>query len=235
MFHAARLKLTAWYLLIIMFISISFSAVMYRVLTVELDRIEEMQQIRQKHFQEAFIFKEKSPVPHGQIVQAYFIDPQVIEETKHRLAWRFIAINFGILALSGVAGYFLAGRTLRPIQEMVDEQDRFITDASHELRTPLTSLRTELEVALRNKDISPHETKELLQSNLEEVINLQQLSNNLITLAQQQKKNNHKEKKIISLLDVVEKALKKVVPLARKKKIVIENTPMRTTNLSGTS
>lgn len=37
MFGKARLKLTAWYLLIIMLISIGFSAVIYKMLTVELD------------------------------------------------------------------------------------------------------------------------------------------------------------------------------------------------------
>lgn len=232
MFHTTRLKLTAWYLLIIMLISISFSMVIYRVLTLELDKIEEMQSIRQKHFQEAMIFMMpkngdrvtgKVVMPHGQVADTFFISPEVIEEAKQRLAWRFVAINFGIFALSGVAGYFLAGRTLRPIQEMVDEQDRFVTDASHELRTPLTALRTELEVAIRDTNLSAKESKDLLQSNLEEVIHLQQLSDNLITLAHHQPMNNHLHEKI-SLLAIVESALKKVIPQARRKQITIHNT-----------
>ena len=228
MFHAARLKLTAWYLLIIMLISVSFSAVMYRVLTVELDRIEQLQAMRQKHLRDAVFMLQRDGVsgkvimPKGEMVSTFFIDPKVIEDTKQRLAWRFFAINFGILALSGVAGYFLAGRTLRPIKVMVEEQDRFVTDASHELRTPLTALRTELEVSIRNSNLSAKETNELLRSNLEEVIHLQHLSDNLITLAHN-KTNNHKKKEKVSLLAIIESALKKVIPQARKKQITIDN------------
>lgn len=222
MFHAARLKLTAWYLIIIMLISISFSVVVYQILTLELDRVEHLQQIRQRQMGKVMLFNQDSnSFTVIKPTEDFLLEHSVIEETKHRLIFRLIAINLGILALSGVAGYFLAGRTLRPIQEMVDEQNRFITDASHELRTPLTALRTELEVSLRNKSITPQDAQKLLKSNLEEVITLQSLSDNLMTLTKQ--KINHVAHKKISLLDIIERSLKKIIPLARKKEIHINN------------
>lgn len=223
MFHAARLKLTFWYLLIIMLISISFSAVVYQLLTIELDRVEHLQQLRQRQIGKVMLFKQNNSNNFTIVKPAeeFLLQHHLIEETKHRLIFRLITINGGILILSGIAGYFLAGRTLRPIQEMVIEQNRFITDASHELRTPLTSLRTEIEVAMRNKALTVTEAKTLLKSNLEEVITLQRLSDNLITLTKQKTNQTAKEK--ISLLDVVEQALKKVIPLARKKEIQIDN------------
>ena len=46
MFHSARLKLTAWYLLIIMFVSITFSLVIYRGLTGEVDRAVRLERFR---------------------------------------------------------------------------------------------------------------------------------------------------------------------------------------------
>lgn len=67
---------------------------------------------------------------------------------------------------------------------MVDGQGRFITDASHEFRTPLTSLKSEIEVHLRDKNLNLKNAKKLLESNLEEVNNLQYLSDNLIKLTQ---------------------------------------------------
>lgn len=107
---------------------------------------------------------------------------------------------------------------------MVDEQNRFITDASHELRTPLTALRSELEATLLEKDLPAKEARNVLKSNLEEVINLQILSDNLLELAAQKKANNKKDFHDLSLLKITEEASKKVLPLAKKKSIIISNS-----------
>ncbi len=203
MFQKARLKLTGWYLLIIMLISIFFSVAIYEVLTNELTRVERIQRLRQE--------RQMRPA----------IDPEVIIETKNRLMAILILINLGILGGSSVLGYFLAGRTLRPIKDMVDEQNRFITDASHELRTPLTSLKTEIEVNLRDKDLGLIDAKKLLQSNLEDVNNLQYLSDNLIKLTQYQTQDQDFKK--ISILEILDEAQKKVANLAKHKNINIKN------------
>src|SRR3989344_8850426 len=163
MFKKARLKLTAWYLLIIMLISLAFSIAIDHLLTLELTRVERVQRLRQER----------------RIPRIPAIDPEVIEETKNRLRINLILINLGILGAAGVAAYFLAGRTLKTIKNMVDEQNRFITDSSHELRTPITSLKTEMEVNLRDKKLNK-DTRKILESNLEEVNSLQSLSDNLI-------------------------------------------------------
>lgn len=207
MFHSARIKLTLWYLLIIMLISISFSVVIYQMLTSELDRVERMQRLR---------------FDHG-VPEVFRIDPQLVDETKDRLLFFLATINLAILAGSAGAGYFLAGRTLRPILEMVEEQKQFITDASHEIRTPLTSLRSEIEVSLRDKGMTLAESRKILQSNLEEVNNLQVLSDGLIKLTQYQKGNNGLTVTDLSLVSLVNEAIKKVTVLAKSKKITIEN------------
>lgn len=221
MFNSARIKLTAWYSLIIMFISISFSVGMYKVLASELDRVERIQRFRIEHRLpeesriETFDIQTRPPRPS--------LDPDLIDETKNRLIIILGLINLAILAASAGSGYFLAGRTLRPIKEMVDEQNRFITDSSHELRTPLTSLKSEIEVNLRNKKLTLEEAKKLLKSNLEEVNSLQVLSDGLIKLTQYQKGTNSFSVTEISLSSVVNEAVKKVNNLAKNKKIAIEN------------
>ena len=48
MFQKARLKLTAWYLLIIMLVSVAFSGAIYHVLIQELNRVERVQRLRQE-------------------------------------------------------------------------------------------------------------------------------------------------------------------------------------------
>lgn len=220
MFRSARLKLTAWYLIIIMLISASFSVAIYEVLTNELDRVERIQRIRQDHQLSLpdvpFDISQGSP-------RVFRLDPQLIEETKERLQVVLLLINLGILCASSLAGYFLAGRTLRPIKEMVDEQNRFVTDASHELRTPLTSLKTSTEVYLRDKNHTLVESDALHKSNLEEINNLQTLSDNLIKLTQYQKINGNMIFVDVSIAGIVEEAVKKVANLAKFKKITLLN------------
>ena len=204
MFEDARIKLTAWYLLIIMFVSIFFSLAIYQVLNVELERVERVQRLRQVEG------IQRRPV----------IDPEVIEETKTRLRTFLFLINLGVLGISSAAGYFLAGRTLKPIKDMVEEQGRFVTDASHELRTPLTSLKSEIEISLRDKKLTLTDAKQVLQSNMEEVNNLQYLSDNLIKLTQYQKANGNFEE--FNLLEIVSESKRKLNILAKRKNIKIK-------------
>src|SRR5574340_425624 len=144
MFRSARLKLTAWYLLIIMLVSMFFSIVIYRVLTAELDRFAQLQQTRIERSFENTQFMPSIPM----------IDLELVAEFKKRIILSLLFINCSILLFSGWFGFILAGKTLQPIQDMVEDQKRFISDASHELRTPITALKTMLEVGLRDKKMS---------------------------------------------------------------------------------
>ncbi len=212
MFQSARLKLTAWYLTRIMAISILFRMVLYRAFTQEVDRSLRVQQFR--------IYQSENP--DTLFIQPPPPDPQVFQEASNRIKITLVLINFSIFVFAGGAGYFLAGRTLKPIQEMVDEQNRFITDASHELRTPLTALRSEIEVNLRDKKLALQDAKRLLASNLEEVENLQILSDNLLELAQFQKPNDNPQSTTVVLTEIIDDAIRKVNPLAKEKDITIQ-------------
>lgn len=210
MFRSARLKLTAWYLLIIMVISLSFSLGIYELLTVELNRVERIHQLRVERG-----LPEGLPSP-----RLLLLDPNLIAEAKYHLFVNLALINALILLSSAAAGYFLAGRTLRPIAEMVDEQRRFVADASHELRTPLTAVKTETEVALRDKKLNK-KTKQLLASNLEEIDKLKSLTDYFLTLNKYQDKGSKFPLQVFSLVGVVEEAVNRVSVLAAKKKIKI--------------
>jgi signal transduction histidine kinase len=150
-------------------------------------------------------------------------DTQVVATARTRLTLTLILINVGIFGIAGLAGYFLAGRTLNPIKEMVDDQNRFITDASHELRTPLTSLKTSIEVGLRNKNISLDQAKKLIESNLEDVEYLRVLSDGLIRLAQYQKPNGSMIFEKVAVKDIVDSAIGKVKAIAFENKIKINS------------
>jgi two-component system sensor histidine kinase CiaH len=209
MFHTARIKLTAWYLLIISVITISFSLAVYRILSSELDRVERIQRLRADR---NLVF-----------TPPLYIDPDLVTETKYRIQMILFLIDFGIIGGGGAVAYFLAGRTLSPIKIMVDEQRRFITDASHELRTPITSLKSEIEVNLRDPNLNLSDAKKLLASNLEDVNTLQTLSDGLIKLSMYQKGQNNFTAVRFPLNEVVSEAVKKISTLARKKHISISS------------
>ena len=212
MFESARLKLTAWYLVIIMLVAVLFSSVIYAVITQEYGRFERVQKLRQER--------------EGQgrhVVAVSLLDPQVIPEARARLQAILLVVNLGILGIAGFAGYFLAGRTLKPIKEMLDEQNRFITDISHELRTPLTALKSEIEVNLRDESLTLKGARKVFTSNLEEVSNLQLLSDSLIKLTQYQKSNGNIVFVEVALRQATEEAQKKVAILAKHKQITVVN------------
>lgn len=208
MFQSARLKLTAWYLLIIMLVSITFSIAFYQTSTQEIqrfiDRIHYQQRERRRFF---------FPPPRNTVITL-----EELQSVKDRLQVALIVLNGIILILAGGAGYFLAGRTLRPIRVMVEEQNQFISNASHELRTPIATLRAEMEGSLLEKHVSDKEARKLIMSNLEELSRLQELSNSLLQLTHMHN-NGGKYNEEVSLNEVIQLAFKKVTPIAKKKEI----------------
>ncbi len=217
MFHSARLKLTSWYLLIIMLISFSFTAVIYRVLSYEIERFAKIQRFRiESNRIGGELFLHTYPPPATPL-----LDPDLIAETKHRLFVILLTVNGVIFLASGALGYLLAGRTLEPIKIMVDEQNRFITDASHELRTPLTALKSSLEVHLRDKDLTLKDARILIKDSITDVNKLQSLSDGLLQLTQYQKSNGNIIFTKISLLELINEVIRKATPVAKKKNITI--------------
>ncbi len=206
MFEKARITLTAWYLLIIMAISLAFSLVVFKSITFELTRARERQEKR-------MVIR-----PVDQPRMPLFED-EIFEEIQLRVRNTLVLINLAILIGAGGLGYYLAGKTLSPIAQMLDIQTRFISDASHELKTPLTAMRLALEVQLREKMLDPKNTKVVLRDNLEEVIKLQKLTEGLLELSKKPSKNDYI---ITTLSSIIESAVADVLPLADIKSITIK-------------
>ena len=174
--QSATFKLTLWYLGIILLLSTLFSIALYRDSTAQL--------VENANHQRNAITRLPLPIQfeprRTQFLQN--LDYQLNSDLQ-RILLRLLALNLATLLLGGAASYALARRTLRPISDSLEAQGRFTADASHELRTPLTAMRTEIEVALRQKALSSSEARELLSSNLEEVAKLEALSSGLLRLA----------------------------------------------------
>ncbi len=219
MFRSARIKLTCWYLLIIVIISFFFSAVIYKGVEVELiSRFNNIE--RQIRILPGILVGTQLKLEEWINIRTILLKD--LETAKHRLLINLLFANALIIAVSAFGGYFLAGRTLKPIEEMVKEQNRFVADASHELRTPLASLKTSTEVALRDKKMKLKEARMVLESNLEDAASLQLLSDRLLSLAQYQKNSNDLMFETVKIEDVIKNVYKKIAPVARKKNIKIK-------------
>lgn len=213
MFKSARFKITVWYVIAIMIISLTFSLVIYRTVANDLNQryINIENQIRSN-----FKNLEKIPPVLKNMLQS---DLRI---AKQRVYFMLIFANGGIFILSLLVGYFLAGRTLRPIEEMVEEQNRFISDASHELRTPLAALKTSTEVALRDKKMSAEEARQILEENLEDIGSLEMLSEHLLHLAQYQRGRRVLDFEKINLAEAARRVHKKITAVADKKSITFD-------------
>ena len=172
MFHSAALRLTLWYLLIIMAVSLIFSGLLYQVSSNDLQRNVNRQLGYFNNFLGPGDFDNYSNLRQRQL-----------DDDKRHLRASLLFFNSVVLVGGGLASYWLARRTLRPIEDALESQSRFAADASHELRTPLTAIQTENEVALRNPALKKEEAVALLKSNLEEVGKLKALSEGLLKLA----------------------------------------------------
>ncbi len=206
LFHSTTLHLTAWYTLILLLISLLFSTVVFQISITELHR--------------SF-----GPAPKSDAL--FFIDNDAaqawrsehIKEGVSRLIGQLIVFNLSVLTTGAAGSYLLARRTLRPVEEAMEAQTRFSSDAAHELRTPLTIMQSEIEVGLRNTSATKTGYANLLKSNLDEVEHMRTLTDRLLLLANQ----NDLLLVPTSLESVAIEAVNRSIPLAQSKHITVEN------------
>lgn len=107
--------------------------------------------------------------------------------TEKKMLHELLLIILTGIALGAVvcvlAGYFLAKRSLRPIEKAWEKQSRFVADASHELRTPLSIIQLKIEGLLRQPKRQIQDTGEDIAVMLEETRRLSKLVGSLLTLA----------------------------------------------------
>lgn len=206
--NLTTLRLSASYLAIIMIMSISFSFVFYNTSSDQLGR-----QLPPDKFISA------RPGIHIGEFRDFFQDR--IDQGRRELMIRLIWLNVLTLAGASMVSYFLARKTLEPIEAAMEAQSRFAADASHELRTPLATMQAENEVALRSSKLTLPRAKELLRSNLEETVRLRSLSDSLLKLAREDHATLPLKK--VSLSDCARDAINHVMKQAQAKNIRIDD------------
>jgi signal transduction histidine kinase len=210
MFHSAALRLTVWYLAIIMTVSLIFSGILYNVSSADLQRNLSRQLGYFSNFLGQDDFNNYALIRQNQL-----------NNDMRHLRGSLFFFNLAVLFGGGAASYWLARRTLQPIEEALTAQSRFAADASHELRTPLTSIQTENEVALRNPDLKKSEAVALLKSNLEEIGKLKILSEGLLKLASNS--NRIEINQTVSIQTALNEAIHRLAKTTELKNITVDN------------
>lgn len=210
--HRASVRLAGLYLAVMVAISLFFSINLYRVSSQEFDRDLRGQGAFLNHLPD---FRLTPPSR-----QQFLLDrQQSYNQAKNRVLEQLIITNLIILIGGGFLCYYLARRTLKPIEEAHAAQSRFTADASHELRTPIAVMQTEIEVALMDPKLTLAQAKDRLKSNLEELAKLTNLSEGLLKLAQLG--DNGLDKKDISLESVINQVVERLLPSAEKQRVLI--------------
>lgn len=217
LFRSATLKLTVWYLCLVMVISLIFSAVIFKLGHDEL--------AEGLHNQSARIYQ-TYPVFSD---DPFFKRTSDVDVGSRHIIVNLIYFNAAVLVLAGFASYWLAKRTLEPIAASNERQKRFVADASHELRTPLTAIKMESEVALLDPAAPKTMLRETLQSNLEEAEKLNTLLESLLRLSKLEATTNQ-PLTATPLTPLITEAIERVQMEANAKHITV--TPQLTAKLS---
>ena len=178
MFKSARIKLTTWYLVIIMMLSITMSVGVYRQVLWLTERALAFNEQKIKIKIQAFSPEDRAFFEREEFQKP--INDETVKEIREDALLFLALVNLSLLIFAGGLGYFLAGKTLTPIEEMLEKQKKFVADAAHEVKTPLTAIKTTLEVQLRNKNLTLEDAKKSMKDVLEEVDELSVLSLKLL-------------------------------------------------------
>jgi|SRR5579872_730220 len=202
-FEKARLRLTGYYILVVAIILAAFSFFSY-VATVK--------NINDRFERDAKLTAEEQ---------------QILSSTTDQLQITLLLIDAGVLVLTAVLSYILAGKTLKPIKTALDAQAQFTADASHEFRTPLSIIKYNGDVALKNPHLQIAEAREIIHSNIEEAEHMSVIVERLLMLARSEDGWNDLKKEKLELKNMVEKAVSNMRVLAEQKDISLALSDMQ--------
>jgi signal transduction histidine kinase len=118
------------------------------------------------------------------------------------------------LVLAAIGGWFLAGKSLAPVQEAFEHQRTFVADASHELRTPLAVIRANAEFLQLEQPDNPE-----LHEIVRESDRLANLVDSLLALARGDKDTGADQRVVFDAGQEVEQAVGTMEPLAMERGI----------------
>lgn len=206
-FHRTRIILTSWYVAILAVILCAFSFVLYTGEQHDFVRI-----IVQRNF--------NNRIPRLLTNEEKIDVTNQLSAIRRAFLINLITIDGIILLVGGGLSYFLAGKTLSPIQKIFIKQKEFLTDVSHEIRTPLAAIQTATEVSLRSKEKSKEDYRKVLGQVSDQTKRLTKMANDLLLLSRMETLQQAAFA-AVSLTKIVSHARETLQSAAQKKHIVL--------------
>lgn len=129
-------------------------------------------------------------------------------------------IGLGVVSAvaMGAGSWWLAGRSLRPMQQAWEQQQTFVANAGHELRTPLTLIRASAEVA-RRRSSDGDDRRQLLDDILLECDHVSRLVDDLLLLSRLDAGRLALKPESVAIGDLLSDLRRQVGRLAAERKI----------------
>jgi signal transduction histidine kinase len=159
-FRRARLRLTLLYIGLFALVLIVFSVVFYLAFVTVL----------------APAFDIAPELSNTQAAEVAY------QATIQRIAVALAVADLAAVAVVGGVAWILATRTLIPIRDAHQRQQRFVADASHEMRNPLAAIKSTAQAALGGRG-SAAQMRTALTAVVDSTDRLTRLTNDLLTLA----------------------------------------------------
>jgi signal transduction histidine kinase len=106
------------------------------------------------------------------------------------------------LVLVGIGGWFIAAKSIAPVDRAIAQMRRFMADAAHELRTPLSVVRSRAEVALQRERERP-DYEDALRAIERETARVGRIVEDLLMLARADAGERPIERQRVFLDDIV--------------------------------
>jgi len=208
MFKSATIKLTLWYVLIVMALSLVFSSFLYHFGTQELS-----EGLTDQYHQIVADDHDADDNPN--------ISVSELNIRSNHLMSDLVYFNILVFLTAAIASYALARKTLKPIEKAHQAQVRFTAEASHELRTPLASMKAGTEATLMNNSATAVSLREALVDNLKDIERLDNLTDHLIELSRHDAQVKTKSE-LVDLESLTLDVLQKFSQPIKNKKIKIK-------------
>ena len=130
-------------------------------------------------------------------------------------------VSFVALVLAAMAGYYIAGCVMAPMQAAYERQKQFTADASHELRTPLSVVMASADLLSNDPAVQSPFLRQVIDDVKDEVKKMSKLVGDLLIIA---RSDNNVEKLNMQEFDLsasMQQVLRNMQPMADKKNITL--------------